>query len=172
MRAKFISESLHFERGRDPKEALGLGMWARLKQDMKKDGLKYEDKEQGLRWASYFGNKGVVEFLLNAGADVHTSNDYALHWASLNGHKDVVEFLLNAGADVHVNNDIALRWASRQGHKEIVELLLKAGADVHARDDQAIRWASNNGHKDVVELLKQWMNKDNKKSQNIKNYGA
>jgi len=83
--------------------------------------------------------------------------DMALIEASRRGHTKAVKSLINAGANIHFSNDRALRWASGNGYVEIVKLLLDAGADVHAYNDEALLWASENGHTEVVKLLKQYM---------------
>lgn len=48
---------------------------------------------------------------------------------------EVCRFLLNAGADVNTGNDwkeTPLLWAARAGHFETCKLLIDAGADVSA----------------------------------------
>ena len=50
----------------------------------------------------------------------------ALHLACANGHKDVVEFLLDAGADINLLNNsknTPLHWACLLGRIEVVKLL-------------------------------------------------
>ena len=50
----------------------------------------------------------------------------ALHLASANGHKDMVEFLLDAGADINLLNNsknTPLHWACLLGRLDIVKLL-------------------------------------------------
>jgi ankyrin repeat protein len=47
-----------------------------------------------LKRASEYGHLDVVNVLIDHGADVHASDDYALHWASRYGHTDVVKLLL------------------------------------------------------------------------------
>ncbi|VVD05751.1 unnamed protein product [Leptidea sinapis] len=57
--------------------------------------------------ATYFGHKGVVEALLEAGVDVDEVNengDSALHKASFIGNEDLVMLLLNHYADVNIMN--------------------------------------------------------------------
>lgn len=69
-----------------------------------------------------------------------TDGSTALHCAAWKGHKQVVEFLLQAGADVnaHNNNDhwgtTPLHAAAHANQTAIAQLLLDAGADVKARD--------------------------------------
>ena len=106
-----------------------------------------------LRWASEKGCTEIVQVLLDHGADVHADNDLALQWASKEGHSEVVKVLLDHGADVHADDDFALQWASEKGHAEVVQVLLDHGADVHARRDFALRWASRNGHTEIVRVL-------------------
>lgn len=51
----------------------------------------------------------------------------ALHLASANGHKEVVEFLLDAGADINLLNNsknTPLHWACLLGRLEVVKLLI------------------------------------------------
>ena len=49
--------------------------------------------------ASTFGNTEIVELLLDAGADVHASNEQSLLWALHYGHDDVIKLLLKYGAN-------------------------------------------------------------------------
>ena len=103
--------------------------------------------------ASHIGVLGVVKYLVNNGANIHTKNDEVLRWASINGNKNVVEYLVDNGADVNVADDYALRYASANGHLEVVKYLVDHGANVNARDNESLRLASKNGHKDVVTFL-------------------
>ena len=54
------------------------------------------------------------------------------------GRKDIVEYLLDAGADVHARDDgglIPLHNACSFGHVEVTLSLLRHNADVNARDN-------------------------------------
>ena len=98
-------------------------------------GYPYYDpnnqKESPLHLAAYFGQKDIVELLIDKGADINTKNNNGstpLHLAARFGQKDVVELLLTKGADFKVqNNDsrTAIRLAKENGHPEVFELLLK-----------------------------------------------
>jgi hypothetical protein len=109
--------------------------------------------DQPLWQAALRGNRNTVEALLDAGADIHASDDFALATAAKYGQTDTVRLLLARGANFHAQNDWALRIAASAGHLETVRELLNAGADVHASDDEALKWAREGGHAGVVELL-------------------
>ena len=82
--------------------------------------------------------------------------------ASHLGNKDVVQYLLEKGADVNATSRnqtgfSPLMAASEDGNKDIVKLLLAQGADIHARTNDgktALSFAVEKGHNDVATLLK------------------
>ena len=53
----------------------------------------------------------------------------ALILASQGGNKEVVQFLIDAGADLSITNKdkTASQWAAEEGHEEIVQLLAVVG---------------------------------------------
>lgn len=55
-------------------------------------------------------------------------NDCALRWAAGAGRTGVVELLLDRGADIHAQNDAALKLAKAEGHKAVCDLLIARGA--------------------------------------------
>jgi ankyrin repeat protein len=106
-----------------------------------------------LLWAVTSGNKAVVQFLLQKGADVNAQleNDVGgRHWpkgstplflATGSNLPDVVEILLAHKADPNLPNEhgttpisIAIKNADPATRKRIVAALLDNGADVNTRD--------------------------------------
>ena len=90
-----ISKNMNFERGQDPKSAMGIGMRKKIKQMMEEDGWyeEYND-ESALIWASYYGHINIVEWLLDEKVDLHQSvYDMALNLALENGYMDIAELL-------------------------------------------------------------------------------
>ncbi|MGI9239782.1 MAG: ankyrin repeat domain-containing protein [Verrucomicrobiales bacterium] len=64
--------------------------------------------------------------------------DTPMHWACHNGHVGIVEILLDAGADIEADEincygGKPLQWASER-HAEVVKLLLERGAEVDSRN--------------------------------------
>lgn len=92
----------------------------------------------------------IVKLLLENGADVHFSQDYALVTASERGHTEIVKLLLKFGADVHAQNNFALRKASENGYSKVVKLLLKHGADAQERNNELLLKASKKGYVDII----------------------
>jgi ankyrin repeat protein len=86
--------------------------------------------------AAELGHPGVIELLLEEGADVsaETGTGDAFHTASYFNRKETVELLLRKGFEINAQSralGTALQAASHRGHKEIVALLLDKGADVN-----------------------------------------
>ena len=106
---------------------------------------------EGLSRAASFGHDEVVRRLLQAGADIHMSDESPLRCAVENGHDKVVQTLLVHGADVRVYEGAMLCLAADCGHAGVVATLLKAG-DVDLLD-HALCAAAQAGHVEVVKLL-------------------
>jgi ankyrin repeat protein len=98
-----------------------------------------------LKVASMQGHNGILQLLLDAGADVNiqdsaaeNSGETPLISASKMGHIGIVRLLLKNGADVNAQASAAeipggpLISAVRMGHTTIVKILLDKGADVNA----------------------------------------
>jgi uncharacterized protein len=93
--------------------------------------------------AAFFGHRKVVEYLLDAGADVNQSAKNALqvaplHAAVSNGDIEIVRMILERGADVNARQQsgfTALHGAAGAGRLDLLELLIEHGADVSALTD-------------------------------------
>ncbi|KAJ7610328.1 hypothetical protein B0H17DRAFT_15699 [Mycena rosella] len=93
-----------------------------------------------LQLSSRSGYIGVVQLLLEHGADIHASYNgrTALHLASEFGWTDVVRLLLKHGDNVNATTNegvTALYYAAENGRHDVVHLLLEHGADIEARDN-------------------------------------
>ena len=128
------------------------GWWSCCWRGARTSTLKADTTATPCRPRRRNGDRGVVELLLERGADVNAQGGHygnALQAASFNGHRGVVELLLERGADVNAQGGDygnALQAASSNGDRGVVELLLERGADVKA--------ASIYGDLGVVELLR------------------
>ena len=119
--------------------------------------------DTGLRLAAGGGHLKIVKRLLQAIADVDTTN--ALQVAVRGGHLDVVERLLQEKADVNAAADphegmTVLQAEAAGGHLDIVERLIKANADVNAaaglyKGMTALQAAAAGGYLDIVKRLLQ-----------------
>lgn len=114
--------------------------------------------------AAIHGHDGVVDRLIDAGADVNRrSRDgrTALLAAAWNGHEDVVVRLLDAGATVNARDaegSTPLLIASWNGHVPVVQTLLAHKADPLLTNDDdwtAVTAAAREQHADIVRLLEQ-----------------
>ena len=96
--------------------------------------------------ASYNGEVGLVEMLVNRGADVNLVPDggglSSLHWAVYNGHQDLVEYLLSQGANPNLRADgiyqrrTPLHYAVSFRHLLIAEHLLQHHASPLVKDSE------------------------------------
>ncbi|KAI8498787.1 positive regulation of extrinsic apoptotic signaling pathway via death domain receptors protein [Branchiostoma belcheri] len=117
-----------------------------------------------LHEAAYGGHVGVVELLLNAGAQVDSRDglkNTPLHEAAEGGHVGVAKLLLKAGAQVDSRDGLKntpLHKAAEGGHVGVAKLLLKAGAQVDSTGplkNKPLHKAASKGHVGVADLLLQ-----------------
>lgn len=115
-----------------------------------------------LHFAAGYNRVPVVEFLLEHGAEVHSSDKgglVPLHNACSYGHYEVTELLVKHGANVNVADlwkFTPLHEAAAKGKYEIVKLLLKHGADPSKknRDGATPLDLVREGDQDVSDLLR------------------
>ncbi len=117
--------------------------------------------------ASYKGNIEMVDYLLEAGADVNIvkeasdETDYAdtaLDLAAENGHIEIIELLLSYNIEDLTN---ALFLAIDYNHIEIVVILIEAGVDFNLPSKKRllgsfytpIEWAFFWGNEEIEQLL-------------------
>ena len=116
-----------------------------------------------LHLAAQQGHAGVVDILLDAGADPMARSDggwTALHNAAHKGHAEVIEVLVRRGCNVNVCTSAgmtALHWASQEGRAEAVSCLLRQ-SDVWRNpkdvDDRTpLVCAAESKHAEVVKIL-------------------
>ena len=90
--------------------------------------------------ASTVGNVGILEALLDAGADPNSgygAGETALMTAARTGIVATVQLLLDRGGNPNAAEEwrgqTALMWAAVENHPDVAQLLIERGADVDAR---------------------------------------
>lgn len=157
-------------------QAAQLGNASRLKDILESHpNLANTENNDGLTplgFAAHFGNKDVVQVLLDHGADIdavsHSKitfipSNTPLH-AAIAGERnmDVIKMLLTHDAQTNIfdnNGHTCLHSAAfHDDNIEIIRLLIEHGADVNARvegGDTALSLAIKQGNNNVAELLRQ-----------------
>lgn len=117
--------------------------------------------------ASYSGNKELVQYLIDKGADPNaktSGNETALHRAARGGHLDVVKLLVAYGADLNIiynaNGGLSpLSRAAESGNLEVVKYLVEKGADVNYTNESSgsspLRSAAYEGNYEIFKYLAQ-----------------
>lgn len=117
-----------------------------------------------LMWAAAFGEKAMVDFLLEKGADpkiIARERESALTLASSGGYADIVDCLLKHGVDINTydwNGGTPLLYAVRGNHVKCVEALLAKGADMTVESDSGytpMALAIALGHKKIQKVLEE-----------------
>lgn len=109
----------------------------------------WKNRKEALRWLLAHGakpNRGEREWS-------------ALHYAAFAGHEGLVESLLDAGADINArstNGSTVVMMAAREGHGALAKRLLDAGANPVLKndyDDDAVAWAMRQGNFDIAKAF-------------------
>lgn len=140
-RADLVDDFVIDERTLGPEVPLPVPRWLGLSDNAR------AHIELGYVWACKFGQRGVVEVLLEKGVDA-AANDVdamtGLHWAAAGRHLEVVKLLLQWGAPLEVTNtwggtvlDSTVYFAVHEHRQDVdylavIEQLIAAGADVAA----------------------------------------
>jgi ankyrin repeat protein len=98
------------------------------------------DGFQALGLAAFFGQAGIVEYLLQKGAEVNSPSRNAmrvmpLHSAIANKQTEIARLLLDHGADVdatQAGDFTPLHEAAQNGLLDVTQWLLERGANVNA----------------------------------------
>ena len=141
---------------------------------------KYKSHTIVLKNIKPLWNIDTLEYLIQAGIDIHVNNDYVFGCAAESGYLDIVKYLISQGANIHADNNWAFRRAASNGHLKIVQYLkeqdefmddyaflaasengqldvvkyfVENGVDIHSHHDYAFRWAAHNNHLEVVKYL-------------------
>jgi len=118
-----------------------------------------------LHEASFYGQKEVVEYLLEHDAIVDQQNSQgktALHRAVYKNYTDIVRLLLDCGAFVDAKDNhsrTSLHWAAFSGHLNALQILLEYGADTTVQDNGGLTAediAKNKKHWAVYYHLRDW----------------
>jgi len=125
------------------------------------------EKDQALGAAALYGNYEMVKFLVEAGAQVNTKNEFGitpLIYACDNEHIAIAKYFIEMGADVNMiknNGHIPLLGAIRGNNTELIDLLTKAGATINTRDQSnktpLIHACANGCSKDMDKIMRKRM---------------
>jgi hypothetical protein len=143
------SRRMSDDRGEQIRSSASKGELTQLKSLLQGPDPPLEAKDSNgwtpLIGAAFGGHRGVVDFLLEKGADIEARDNNgwsALMYAAYWGHHKIVERLLERRADTEARNKdgwtVLMCAAAGKGRKAqvIVEQLLAKGADESARDNQ------------------------------------
>ena len=111
--------------------------------------IRNMDGELVLGVAAGYGQKEVVAYLLQSGADINGMDNIGtpLHWAARKGQTDMVRFLISKGADVSAKNPnvsdpyneiTPLFYAASVGSVEIIKILLENGAKADEKTTKGV----------------------------------
>jgi ankyrin repeat protein len=97
-----------------------------------------------LALAAYFGHQGIVQYLVEKGADVNQVAENSIqispiHAAVSSNNLEIVRLLVARGADVNTqqqNGFTPLQGAAGNGNIEMMDVLLAGGANPAARNDE------------------------------------
>lgn len=101
---------------------------------------KFKIDDTCLIFASQYGKKDSVAFLINQGVNVNAkledSDSTALHYATANGYLGIVKLLIENKADINIEDKKVspLNLAIMQEQTKIAKLLIENGAKLNSQD--------------------------------------
>jgi len=126
-------------------------------------GAKIPVKDFLLHHALAKGMTGIVEFMLENGANSTSFNDNdgtILHSAAKGNQATLVKEMIDMGLNIDLKNRYGLapiHFASMYGNKAYIEMLIKYNADIDLKTNTgktAYMLAYENNHQEVTEILK------------------
>ena len=123
-----------------------------------------EDGTTGLMIAAAHGQRNVIKYLIEKGADVNRPNDFdytPLMISIQQNHVEAVRFLIEKGADVNAQNKLnetPFIFAVEACNAEIVNLLIEKDAQINIKTkigQKPLLIAATKGCKEIVEILLQ-----------------
>lgn len=115
-----------------------------------------DNVDDGFRGAVGYNRMKIAKLLLNKGANIHDSNNFALQQAVCSNYTNMARLLLDRGANANLysyKKKSLLRLACKKGHLEMVCLLIEKGADLGQYGSDALLAAIQKGQFDLVCLL-------------------
>jgi ankyrin repeat protein len=115
--------------------------------------------ENAMMLAALNGDKGLVQLLIDKGAEVNKKGWTPLHYAATNGNDEIVKLLLDNSAYIDAgspNGTTPMMMAARGGHITTVKLLLDEGADPTIKNQlglTAISFAQQNNETEIADGL-------------------
>lgn len=107
--------------------------------------IPWKNKVSILHFAIGSGNRQVVEFLLDEGADIEArarSYQTPLHFAAMEGHVQIAEEILDRGVDIFsiMEDKVqAIHIAAQRGHIPVCEFLYLRGSEYAAVADRGMQ---------------------------------
>ena len=129
---KLVREHIEFERGQEPREAMNIGLWNRIRQEASEYGkdINFIDPSYALQWAVTEGKTEYIQYLLDKGADIDVDHGFPIRWAALDGYVDIVKILIENGSkyiqqayDFVEKNDNKLEKCLKPKRQEIMKIL-------------------------------------------------